>query len=627
MNRRAGESEGGSTAAREPSHVRARIALGVLVAVALGLIVAAGLRRAPFSFEQGLLRLGQSSSRIVVGGVSRPVLDGDDARLVVEIPPGTSGTLALGAVASPGQQPDGDARCRVTLRPRDAASPIVLAVDLGSDRSWTDVQMPLPALPTGANLDLECDGAGSVDWAQPVVSPPDPSRAPPLVIVLSLDTLRADRVAGFAETPVPTPALAAIGSEGTVFTAAVSPYTWTLPGHFALFYSRFYGFPASRAQAIGSLAGTFSKHGYATGGFTGGGFVGSPYHFDRGFDRYADYNASEFGVSELDVLPGLLEDAEEWIRSRSSAPTFVFLHTYAVHERPRSEREKNPGALLERPTMPGAEEVRVAREFYDELVARLDSVLAPFFDRLRILAARRPTLLVVLSDHGEAFGEHGTFRHGSSGPNVSLHDEVVHIPMIFWAPGVLPSGRALRNPFSLFDVAPTVLAAVDLPAPESMIGRDFWPLLRRDWSRFAGALQARWDAPVVSHRPAGLGAPAAWSTRTASRKRILEWTRKGAPVSLEIYDLDQDPGEKTNLIGQSWESEALEISVDLQDLLRRDGLVAAAPEEVLPVCPLCEWNQIQPFWETVLSAQGMDSGSGELAPETRRRLQSLGYLE
>jgi len=597
--------------------------------VAACLAATACNRSAAFDARAATVRLGRSADHLRIGGVSRPILDQPRGRVSIEVPAMDGCTLELAAAPAPatGVAPAKPRHCRASFDARTSSSPLVREFDIDDEHRWSEIHVALPTSSQGATLTLECEDPASVVWAQPLLLPSVSATSAPLIIVLSLDTLRADHVTGFGTPAIPTPSLAAIASEGIALTAAVSPYTWTEPAHFSLFYSRLYGFPPT-TRPVAGLVSRLSDAGFATAGFTGGGFVGSDFHFHVGFDRYAEY--TDPGKSDIDSFPGVLADAGQWIEDHKAAPSFVFLHTYAVHELPPSELE-NHGAGLFPPTVKvSPQELETAREFYGQLVGRVDAALAPFFAKLRTIADERATLLVVLSDHGEAFREHGNFRHGSSGSNVTLHDEVIHVPMMFWAPGIIPAKRVSTYPFSLLDVAPTLLAAVGLSAPPSMVGRDFWPLLHGQWGRVLARHRSGWDTPVVSYKDAGLDAPAAWSTRTAALKRIVNRPRKPGPQDVEIYDLATDPGERINLAARAPADTLATVVSELKEPLSRVEAGAPATGEALPVCPHCKWESFAAFWETVLPPREVKSGDGSaeptLDPETRKRLQALGYL-
>jgi arylsulfatase A-like enzyme len=602
---------------------------GLLLAACI--LSAACDRPAAFAPSGGAIRLGPSAVHRMAGSVSRPVLDGMGGSLSVEAAPLAGGTLELAATVVPAE--DGsrsNAHCRVSFVANGptaaAARPVVVELDVKPEDRWTETTLRVPAAPSGAILTMDCPEPGSVAWAQPLLLAGTAATRAPLLIVLSLDTLRADHVTGFGNPAKATPALARLASEGVAFTAAASPYTWTLPSHWSLFYSRMYGFPPGTPPLAG-LASLLAERGFATAGFTGGGFVSARLHFDLGFDRYTDYNASASGRAEIDLLPEVLGDAGDWIEDHASSPSFVFLHTYAMHDPPPSERNRLFRTEAEPAIELTAEQVAVAREYYGELAGRLDTILAPFFEKLKTVAKDRPTMLVVLSDHGEAFREHGNLRHGVSGPDVTLHDELVHVPMIFWAPGVVGAREAMTYPFSLLDVAPTLLASVGVDSPPGMVGRNFWPLLRGGLSLSGERDQSRWNDAAVSYKSSGWGVPGAWASRTATRKRIVRVRAAAGTANVEAYDLDADPGERVNLAESDRRGFAVAAIDELKELLGRLEIDPTEKSGGLPLCPHCAFEDIERFWDLVLPNAGAAAGqSRPIDPATQQRLRALGYL-
>lgn len=620
----------GRQGSRRTQTARGGVRVGMLFAVCV--LSAACNRPSALVPSNGVIRLGNSAAHLSLGSVSRPVLEGLDAERSLEIPSIGGGTLEVAAGVVPAK--DGsrsNGRCRVSFTAKGPATPtmqsVVFELDVKPEDRWTETRVDLPAAPSGAILKMDCEHPDAVVWAQPLLFPDSAVPSAPLVIVLSLDTLRADHVTGFGNPATATPALASLASEGVPFTAATSPYTWTLPSHFALFYSRMYGFPPNVGPLPG-LAGLLAERGFATAGFTGGGFVSASLHFDLGFDRYADYNASTYGRTEIDLLPEVLDDAGNWIAEHESSPSFVFLHTYAIHDPPPGQRvqfianEAHPVAELT------PEQVVVARDYYSQLAGRVDKILAPFFENLKVIAKSRPTMLVVLSDHGEAFREHGNLRHGLSGPNVTLHDELVHVPMIFWAPGIVGARQPVTFPFSLLDVAPTLLASAGVDVPPSMVGRNFWALLRGGPWQFVERYRSRWDDAVVSYKSSGWGVPGSWASRTASRKRIVRVRAAAEKANVETYDLGADPGERNNLAERDRYQFAVAAIDELRELLGRLVIHPTDPGGGLPVCPHCSFDDIEMFWELVLRHPGEAAGAGRpIDPATQQRLRALGYVD
>lgn len=612
-----------------------RTALAVAVAVAL--VATACTEPAPLAVQRAVARAGQPATRAIVGGVSRPTTVGEGETLRLALPAIGATTLELAFAPR-----DGAAlptHCRAALSGPGLAD-VVVDLPAAQADAWVEVASDLPPAPAGATLTLRCEG-GSALWARPVLLPRaekgDEGQAP-LVVVMSLDTLRADHVTGFARGAPATPALAALAAEGVPFHAAVSPFTWTLPAHFALLHSRLPGFPAAPRPPVG-LARLLSDAGYATAAFTGGGFVGAALGFDEGFDRYADrYARKEAGHegghdgarserSDIEILPDVLAEASRWVDAHAGAPSFLFLHTYAVHEVPPSERQKLGAGALVSPYRLSPSEVDVARAHYVGLVERLDATLAPFFERMRVVAERRPTLLVVVSDHGEAFGEHGNLRHGISGPSVTLHDEVVRVPVIFWGPGVAAASEPVRSPFSLLDVSPTLLAATGIAVPPEMVGRDFWPLLRGPWIPPSAALRSRWAEPQLSYKDPGWGSPASWALRTDASKTIVQRRSVEGVPTLETYDLVADPAESRNLSKTANSAAVAEASDAVRAALDRARVEHGDSSAPLPVCPACGIEGMESWWHALLERSRPPSSSVGVDPSVRERLRALGYVQ
>jgi arylsulfatase A-like enzyme len=612
---------GMSTCATSGAH-RAPALRRAIVAVAL--LTAACERGPAFEGKAAAIRIGACAGHVILDGVSRPTLAdrGDD--IALQLPPGPGGTLEVAAAlrAAPGVAPA--VHCRATFAPTSPAPPVKHELTLTSRDVWTETAFDIPARGEGAFLLLACDDPAVV-WAQPVLLPKPADGHEPLIVLLSLDTLRADHVEGFGNPPVPTPTLGRLVKNGLAFTAAVSPYTWTLPAHYSLFYSRLYGFPLELPAASG-LARRLADEGFATAALTGGGFVSALFGFELGFDRYAEIHATGEGRPDIDLLPEILSEAESWIDAHAGAPSFLFLHTYAVHELTSVEKQKLTTNVGLEPYDLSPEEMDVARKFYGELVGRADSALSPFVEKLERIAQSRPTLLVVVSDHGEAFHEHSNVRHGSSGPFTTLHDEVVRVPIIFWAPGVLPAREPATYPFSLLDVAPTLLAAAGLPASPGMTGRDFWPLLRGTWREQSEADRLRWNDPVLSYKNPGWGAPASYASRTAEQKQIVNRRKIAGAATLETYDLRADPMERANLTPADDGPRIAAATLALKEQLRRLSVVFPEKDPSLPVCPACRMSDSAAMRAI---ADPCISGNGEpqLDPKTRERLKALGYLD
>ncbi|MEZ5063541.1 MAG: sulfatase [bacterium] len=294
------------------------------------------------------------------------------------------------------------------------------------------------------------------------------------VLLISLDTLRADRLGAWGYDRETSPALDAFAKTAVRFDRAYSETCWTLPAHLSLFT----GLPpsshgvldADRAlpESVPLLAELLKSDGYRTFAITDGGYVDSFFGFGRGFDRYDE--------REKDLRSTLFL-ARNFLKTvKDDERFFLFLHTYDIHcpydppadyaerfrTRPPADRLDvagkcgNPdynGMTL----TPG--QIRFLSDQYDAGIRAADDLLGEFFAHLEADEWLKDTIVIVVSDHGEQFGEHGKIGHGDS-----LYREELHVPLLVRAPGVAP--RVSSHAVGLVDVMPTVLDLVGLGIPD-----------------------------------------------------------------------------------------------------------------------------------------------------------------
>jgi choline-sulfatase len=324
----------------------------------------------------------------------------------------------------------------------------------------------------------------------------------PNVLLVSIDSLRADRTSLGGNPRETTPTLDRLAAAGVAFLEAYSPTSWTLPAHATLLTGlrqAHHGVvtPSDRLGAgSDGLATIFQGHGYETVGVYSGPFLHPTFGFGRGFDRYescepdddrdptdpAAWEASHTAETGRCVV----RVVSRWARRRSARPFFAFLHLFDVHY-----DYVPPGRfplLFDRgytgpldgtdimgagfPLDASARDVQHLLALYDAEIRWTDSVLARLLTVLRRRGLLRDTLVVVTADHGDEFLE-----HGGKGHQHSLYTELVHVPLVFWAPDRLPAGRRVEAPVSLADVAPTVLAIAGLERPEPADGFDLTPVI------------------------------------------------------------------------------------------------------------------------------------------------------
>jgi arylsulfatase A-like enzyme len=400
-------------------------------------------------------------------------------------------------MANPGRAPAlPGARFQIRAEGRDGASLTLLArdVDAGAaaGQRWQTERIPLgrEIASLGPETRLvfetsvaEADRPAFPVWGDPVilVPAPPPSPARRNVVLISLDTMRADRLGCYGALGGNTPALDRIAHEGALFQNAIAAAPWTLPSHTTLL-TGFHGCVRlglaenDRSPAgIAPLPELLRNAGYTTAAFTEGGYM-SPTSFQRGFGLYSALGdtAAERPWGNVDRTVG---DATDWLTHEAREPFFLFVHTYQVHSPYNApppygdlQRPADGGELASR-TLEARSRTEMAR--YDEEVRYTDAVMARLFDTLAALDLWQRTILVIVADHGDAFGEHGHFQHV-----LYLDEEVMRVPFIWVAPGLVAAGRRIPTVAGLIDFTPTVLELLGLEAPQFIEGVSLAQLLR-----------------------------------------------------------------------------------------------------------------------------------------------------
>lgn len=313
---------------------------------------------------------------------------------------------------------------------------------------------------------------------------PEPPRLSPTrgLILISLDTLRADRLGAYGYERPTSPFFDRLAAErGALFEHVSAPYPATLVSHMSMFtglYPPQHGvYPPAMvlSDTVWTAAAALREAGFRTEAHTEGGYVARGYGFERGFEVYDD---SAYGgdadiettlARGLDFLAGLADDE----------PFYLFLHSYSVHDpydpprfveeldgaepAPESGGERLRDFNLGRTEIPPAEVERLSRR-YDASVRYVDSVLEDFVGRLETLGLLEETVLVITSDHGEEFLEHGKLAH------TQLYPEVLGVPLLIVHPD-LDRPRRIEDQVSLVDLAPTVVELVGQAPPEGLAGR------------------------------------------------------------------------------------------------------------------------------------------------------------
>jgi len=398
----------------------------------------------------------------------------------------------------------------------------------------------------------------------------------PNVLLIILDTVRAANLGLYGYHRATTPRLDAWARSGVVFERAYATAPWTLPSHATMFTGRYnYELGTGQKRPLGrdvpTLAEVLAEHGYATAGFTGNHLYTTDMSgLHRGFARFEDFPIG-FGmfvssswpsrwlgrwIGRLTGLPfGLqLKEAEgvttqflDWLRHRKDRPFFAFLNYFDAHvpywpPEPFRTRFGPPGRPLAWPRENTPEALQPWVNAYDGSIAYVDRELGVIFDTLASRRLLDRTLVIVTSDHGEMFGEHGQRDHRGS-----LYVPELHVPLVISLPGKVPVDTRITEAVTLRDLPATVLELAGLDDRTAMPGHS----LARHWT---AATEAGPQSPILAEVDHYRWA-AAW--RRVSRgdmkslfKGRFHYILNGDGVE-ELYDLRRDPAEEDDLYTDS----------------------------------------------------------------------------
>jgi len=421
----------------------------------------------------------------------------------------------------------------------------------------------------------------------------------PNLVLISIDTLRRDAVGAYGGQSGATPNLDRLAQEGARFATVRAPASWTLPSHAAILTGRWPWRLGVRRVAGAlepsavTLAELLAARGYDTYSVVTHLFVDAPYGLGQGFDRM-DHPLSE-------LAPDAEKYARRWLRDRDpKTPFFLFVHLYDPHwpyqhqmhvpdkfladispdDRRKVESYTNAFdvALLLRDGPP--ELTAAARALYLSEVWAADHAVGQIVAEARKSA--RPTLISVVSDHGELFGEHRQYGHG-----LTLFEPEILVPWIVTGPGV-PANQVLEETVGLIDVAPTLLALLGFSgAPAEMDGMDVAPVLR--------------------------GSKMPWPSRWLAGENMF-LTNTPARYLAE--------GHRKWFSGVTAQLKSERVSIPAYyTLVDRD------PQEELKLSATPDVRELKAAEEQLFAGASLAAGGVQLSPDEIRRLRELGYLK
>ncbi len=396
--------------------------------------------------------------------------------------------------------------------------------------------------------------------------------AQPSVILISIDTLRADHLSAYGYRKIRTPNIDSYAQGGTVFGRIDAQVPLTLPSHTSLLTST-YPFEnqiEENAEHVGggavTLASVLKAQGYQTAAFIGSVFLEREMGLDRGFDFYdspfhfeafspmsgsmffGGAGQNPYGVRDRRDGALVVGAASRWLNAHSGQAAFAFLHLFDLHK---------PYHLAG----------------YDDEILYVDHLLGVLKESLVKRGAWDRTVVVVLSDHGEGLGDHGESSHG-----YFIYESTIHVPLlVHWPSGSPQAPAKMEQPGGLIDVAPTLLDFLHIPLPASFEGKSLLP----------GGEGVRFVYAESVHAHDAFG----WAPLRSLRVGAMKYVDAPKP---ELYNLGNDPQERVNLAARD-AAKASELQGTLKKLLIR-----YAPKH--PAAP------------------------DDLSPATRALLGSLGYL-
>ena len=388
------------------------------------------------------------------------------------------------------------------------------------------------------------------------------------LLLVTIDTLRADRIGAFGYGAAETPHLDRLAARGARFARAQAPVPLTGPSHASLFTGQYPPVHGVRDNVTFSLddrhptlAARLKARGYRTAAFVAAYPVAADFGFARGFDEFHEDLHESPVPGQGAERPGneVADQFIAWLEKPAPAPFFAWVHLYDPHA---------PYA----PPPPYRE--RFAARPYDGEVAFADAQVGRILDALARAGRERDTLVVVLADHGESLGEHGEKTHA-----LLIHEATQHVPLIVAGPGIAP--RVVEERVGTVDVLPTVLKRLGIGAPSGLPGRDLGPALEgRALPReplyaesLFGRLNCRW-APLRAITDG-------------------DWKLVRGATS-ELFDLASDPSEMQD-----------RSTADPERLEHLESLLEAAITRMAP--------------------GGDNARPVSISPEQEERLRSLGY--
>lgn len=406
-------------------------------------------------------------------------------------------------------------------------------------------------------------------WVNPLVYQ-IPDKEQTNIVLISLDTVRPDHLGCYGYQKNTSPAIDLLAADSVLFENAYSTTSWTLPGHVSLLTSlnclnhQVY-FPLQKMNPdMVTLADILRNQQLYCAAFTGGGYLSETYGFSKGFDSYQEIKLHGNQAIRFDEAERLAQLASQWLEENRDKNFFLFLHTYQPHDpyanlSSSGKEFLNEGAPWDQIKMEtlfkgkGRFDTHISENEHQNIVALYDGEIKytdvffvqPILDKLKELDLYEKSLIILTSDHGEEFFDHEAWLHDHS-----VYEEGIKIPLIIKFPDEERKGSRIENIVRITDILPTILDQMKIKTDQPFDGLSLFPLLKgkeKKQRTFVADLALREFDMAPSVISINKDNFKIILNKKISSPYVKRTIRNFEGSQIELYDLENDPGETKNL--------------------------------------------------------------------------------